>query len=65
MSYYDDNFGCWTTDEADREMRDWYDYVQRNSVETVCRDCGETVRLMPQYVICNSCAEAHESGWAL
>ena len=48
----------------DEEMRAFYFQVQKESVEKVCKGCGENVRIRPQYDICNSCADARESGWA-
>jgi hypothetical protein len=63
--YYDDNFGHWDTDgyEDPNSVRSFYQYVQRNSVEKECADCGQTVRLMPHYAVCNDCADARERGY--
>ena len=61
MSYYDDNFGHWNMDsDEDRRV---YRSVQKRSVEKQCADCGRTVRILPEYAICNSCADARENGW--
>lgn len=61
-SYYDDNFGHWDgMDEP--EMRDFYDHVQRNSVEKICVGCNQKVKIMPQYDVCDSCATKREQGF--
>lgn len=61
MTYYDSNFGHWNI--ASDEDLDFYREVQSRSVEKQCADCGRTVRIMPQYDCCNSCADARENGW--
>ena len=58
--YYDDNFGEY--DIQDEEDIEFYHRVQNESVEKVCECCGRTVRLRPDYGICNSCAEILERG---
>jgi hypothetical protein len=58
--YYDDNFGEY--DIQDEEDLEFYHRVQNESVEKVCECCGRTVRLRPDYGICNSCAEILERG---
>ena len=58
--YYDDNFGEY--DIQDEEDLEFYHRVQQESVEKVCECCGRTVRLRPDYGICNSCAEILERG---
>ena len=58
-NYYDDNFGQWDMSEG-QEMVGFYHQVQRESEEKVCKQCGETVRLRRQYVICNDCADMNE-----
>jgi hypothetical protein len=62
MSYYDDNFGHWE-EMDDPDMVDFYHKVQRESVEKVCERCERTVRLRPEYSICNDCADAIEGGF--
>jgi rRNA maturation endonuclease Nob1 len=59
-TYYDDNFGHYDIESQDDI--DWYHKVQRESVEKVCEGCGRTVRLRPQYGICDSCADRLERG---
>jgi hypothetical protein len=59
MSYYDDNFGHWDGMD-DPEMVDFYYQVQKESVWKTCKQCGRKVKLRPDYVICNSCAEYNE-----
>lgn len=63
MEYYDDNFGHYENMD-DEENVEFYKQVQRESVWKKCRDCGQRVKLRPDYVICNSCADAHENGTA-
>jgi hypothetical protein len=63
MSYYDDNFGSWEGMD-DPDMVEFYNQVQEESVEKTCTDCGRTVRLRPDYVICNTCADKRERGLA-
>ena len=59
--YYDDNFGRWDMD--DEESVAFYNRVQRESVLKICKDCGQEVRLLPQYAICDSCAVKRERGY--
>ena len=61
MNYYDDNFGNWS-DTNDTDTLDFYREVQKNSVTKVCRNCERIVHILPQYAICNSCADAAEKG---
>ena len=61
-TYYDDNFGTW--DNMDEpEMVDFYHQCQKSNVTKVCKQCERTVRIQPQYAICNSCADDIESGY--
>jgi hypothetical protein len=64
MNYYDDNFGHWS-DMDQEENREFYNYVQRHSIEKECRGCGRTVKIMPDYAYCNSCADKIERGMDL
>jgi len=59
--YYDDNFGHWE-DMDDPDMVEFYHRVQAENVEKKCRICKRTVRIRPQYDICNSCADMIERG---
>ena len=61
MEYYDDNFGHWE-DMDDPDNVEFYEHVQRNSVLKTCVDCGQEVRIMPNYECCNSCADKRENG---
>lgn len=63
-SYYDDNFGQWD-DMHDPDVQDFYHRVQRESVVKTCEGCKQTVRLMPQYAYCDSCATKIERGYDL
>lgn len=58
--YYDDNFGEY--DIQDEEDIDFYHRVQQESVEKTCEYCGRTVKLRPDYGVCNSCATILENG---
>jgi len=60
-TYSDDNFGIWDNmDDAD--VVDFYRQCQKTNVTKVCKRCERTVRIQPQYAICNSCADAIERG---
>lgn len=59
-SYYDDNFGFYDMSEA--ETAEFYEQVQRESIEKECEGCGRQVRIRPGYAYCNSCAERLERG---
>ncbi|MFW5871483.1 MAG: hypothetical protein ACOCUT_00100 [bacterium] len=60
MVYYDDNFGHWDMEEEG--MAEFYEQVQKRSVEKVCQGCGRKVRILPQYAYCDSCADKIEKG---
>ena len=60
-TYYDDNFGFWDMRDEDDER--FYREVQRRSVEKECFGCGRTVRILPEYGYCDSCATKREQGW--
>jgi hypothetical protein len=57
---YEDNFGFWHLD--DPEVRAFFEHVRRQSVRTICKRCGETVRLMPPKILCAVCVSALECG---
>ena len=59
-SYYDDNFGFY--DIESQEDVEFYFENQRKSVRKKCQGCGRMVKILPQYAICNSCAERAERG---
>jgi len=60
-TYYDDNFGHYKI-ESEEDV-EFYKEVQRTSVWKKCLRCERKVRLRPDYVICNRCADADERGW--
>lgn len=60
-SYYDDNYGWY--DIRDEGDIDFYREVQERTVEKRCQRCDRKVKLLPQYAICNSCADKIEKGW--
>lgn len=67
MIFADDNFGVYEMEsDADlEETLEFYEYCARNSVEKECQGCGRTVKILPQYAYCNSCAEKIEQGFDL
>lgn len=59
-TYVDDNFGTYDIrDEGDVEF---YHHMQRISVRKKCRGCGRKVKIHPDYVYCNTCADTLEHG---
>ena len=60
QAQYDDNFGHYNIEDDDD--LEFYEQMQRESVEKKCKGCGRTVRIRPQYAYCNSCAEKIERG---
>ena len=64
--YYDDNFGHWDGMEPGHpdyeDNLEFYKRTQRESVEKKCQGCLRTVRIMPHYAYCDSCATAREQG---
>jgi hypothetical protein len=60
-SYYDDNYGFYEIESQDDV--DFYFERQRSNVLKKCKGCGRKVRIQPDYVICNRCADAQEKGW--
>ena len=59
-AYYDDNFG-WYEIESEEDVQ-FYKQVQAESVWKRCQGCDRQVKLRPEYVYCNSCAEKIERG---
>jgi hypothetical protein len=59
-SYYSDNYG-WHDMEDEDDLRFYHESVNR-SVEKTCQGCGRTVRILPDYAYCNSCADKIERG---
>jgi hypothetical protein len=62
-SYYDDNYG-WYEIQSEEDI-EFYHQVQRESVLKRCSSCKRKVKLRPEYIICNSCADKLERGWDL
>jgi uncharacterized OB-fold protein len=60
-TYFDDNFGHYN-DTDDPDVVEWYHENQRRSRLKKCKRCGRKVRLLPEYAICNGCAERIERG---
>ena len=60
MSVYESNFGFWTIQNA--EDQEFFDFVLRQSVLTVCERCKSPVRLIPPKAVCACCASALEYG---
>ncbi len=61
-SYYDDNFGHWDMDDDPEETLEFYNKCQEESVEKKCKGCDKTVKILPSYAYCNSCADKMERG---
>ena len=61
--FYDENFG-WYNMESDEDV-EFYKTVQKDSVEKQCEKCNRTVRILPEYGICNTCADKIERGYDL
>jgi hypothetical protein len=59
--FYDDNFGHWECMD-DPDQQEFYERVQRQSVEKVCVICERAVRILPQYDKCDACARRIEQG---
>jgi hypothetical protein len=57
-TYYDDNFGHYNI-ESEEDI-EFYHEVQKNSVRTICRQCGGVFMLKRGYNLCNGCADANE-----
>ena len=62
-TYIDDNFGVYEI--RSEEDVDFYFATQKASVLKRCVDCGQMVRIKPEYECCNSCADARERGWGV
>lgn len=60
--YCDDNFGTYEPSDDPEADQEFYDYMQRNSVDKVCEGCQRTVRIKFDYGYCNSCATKREQG---
>ena len=59
-SYYDSNYGWYDMTEPD--CMDFYREVQSRSEWKTCQGCGDEVKLLPQYNICDTCATKLENG---
>lgn len=59
-SYYDDNYGHWNMEDEDDQ--EFYRQVVKRSVRKKCKGCGRTVKILPEYAYCNSCATKIEQG---
>jgi uncharacterized OB-fold protein len=60
-TFYDDNFGHYEIES--QEDVDFYFETQRKSVRKKCQRCGRVVKILPDYAICNSCADKVEAGF--
>lgn len=60
-TYYDENFGYWEGMDEE-ENREFYRDVSARSVRKKCQGCGRMVKILPDYVYCNSCADKIERG---
>jgi hypothetical protein len=57
---YEHNFGFWEIDGQVEQA--FFEYVQRQSVQTTCDRCERHVRLVPPKTLCASCVTALEFG---
>jgi len=57
---YEDNFGFWFIDGPEEQA--FFEHVQRQSVDAVCKRCERPVRLMPTKDVCALCVGAMEYG---
>jgi hypothetical protein len=57
---YEDNFGFWFIDGPEEQA--FFEHVQRQSVDAVCKRCERPVRLMPERDVCALCVCAMEYG---
>jgi len=62
-TFVDDNFGTYNI--QDEEDIEFYRSVQQRSVRKKCQGCGRTVKILPHYAYCDSCATKREQGYDL
>lgn len=60
-TYYDDNYGV--VDIEDEDDLAWIKSVNKQSRRKKCKGCGRMVKLLPQYDVCDSCADKRERGF--
>lgn len=60
-TYCDENFG--TYEIRDEEDIEFYRETQQRSVRKKCQGCGRTVKILPDYAYCDSCARKREQGF--
>ena len=60
MTLIDSNYGHYGMTEHD--VQDFYREVQSRSEWKTCQGCGDEVKLLPQYNICDTCATKLENG---
>ena len=60
-SFVDDNFGTYSIESEDDV--EFYRDVQQRSVKKKCQGCGRTVKILPDYAYCDSCARKREQGY--
>ncbi len=61
LQHYNDITGQWEEDDLDNMVR-FARKQRRRSVLTKCRQCGDKVRLPPEYDLCDRCANFNEGG---
>ena len=61
ISYYDSNYGHYDMEDG-QDAVDFYHEVQSRSEWKTCQGCGDEVKLLPQYNICDTCATKLENG---
>lgn len=62
-TYYDDNFGFY--DIESQEDLDFYLENQKKSIDKKCKGCGRNIKVLYDYIYCNSCATTIENGGEL
>jgi hypothetical protein len=57
--FYNDLTNQWEESEQDNRVK-FARRQRRRSVLTTCRQCGDRVKLPPEYDLCNRCADFNE-----
>jgi predicted amidophosphoribosyltransferase len=58
---YEDNFGFYCTDDDADELA-FFNHVRLQSTTKKCVRCKQTVRLLPQNILCATCSQSLEYG---
>lgn len=60
-AYYDENYGF--VEVEDEDDIKFLEDVHKRSRRKKCQGCGRSVRILPEYAYCNSCATKREQGF--